>query len=247
MSKKTIVVGEGQIATNCIRLLSESGFSLTHVVSTCPFVTKAANEVGAKSLKQIEELTSIDDFDFLFSIVYLEKIPAKILQKVKTAAINYHDGPLPDISGLNTTSWSILKGREYHGISWHLMTDDIDAGDILSERRFPIDKKDSSLSLNIKCANEALESFDEVLAKLKTNTIKGSAQTGQGIRIKRRDRPKNYGFVSRDMSFDEVDKLVRALDFGPFKNTLCLAKILLGGRVYFMKKTHRFKEQHTKH
>ena len=55
------------------------------------------------------------------------------------------------------------------------MTDDIDAGDILSERRFPIDKKDSSLSLNIKCANEALESFDEVLAKLKTNTIKGSS------------------------------------------------------------------------
>ena len=35
-------------------------------------------------------------------------------------AINFHDGPLPQMAGLNTPVWALLNGEAEHGISWML-------------------------------------------------------------------------------------------------------------------------------
>ena len=78
------------------------------------------------------------EFDHLASIAHLSIIPADALRLVRGVALNFHDGPLPELAGLNVTTWAILRGERTHGVTWHLMTERADEGRILVERRFDI-------------------------------------------------------------------------------------------------------------
>ena len=60
-------------------------------------------------------------------------LPDAVLGQVDTA-INFHDGPLPGYAGLNVTTWALLAGEREHAVTWHLMTADVDAGEIVATR-----------------------------------------------------------------------------------------------------------------
>ncbi|WP_426741257.1 formyltransferase family protein, partial [Pseudomonas aeruginosa] len=91
-----------------------------------------ANSIAyLENIKEFEKNHMDEEFDFLFSIVNSEIIPQKILRLPRYYAINYHNSPLPKYAGLYATSWAILNGETQHGISWHIMNEVIDAGDIL--------------------------------------------------------------------------------------------------------------------
>ena len=66
------------------------------------------------------------------------------------AAINFHDGPLPEYAGLNTPVWALLNGETQHGVTWHLMTREVDRGDILAQRRFDLTDSETALTLNTR-------------------------------------------------------------------------------------------------
>jgi len=62
----------------------------------------------------------------LASIAYLSIIPADALREVRGLAVNFHDGPLPQLAGLNVTSWAILRHEKEHGVTWHALTERAD-------------------------------------------------------------------------------------------------------------------------
>lgn len=242
---KTVVIGEGQLASNCISRLQEAGFQISHIVSQCHTVQTNAQQHGIKVLKDLSQLESVMTetvFDYLFSIIYLEKIPASILSKIKVDAINYHDGKLPDYSGLNTPSWAIINGVRDYGITWHRMTADIDAGEILVDKPITISDDDSSLSLNIKCATAAQEGFIELLDSLKKGNTSGRPQHGQRQLFLRSRRPEDLGFIYPEQSISSVSRLIQGLDYGPYPNPLCLSKVRLGDKVLFIKKANTLVE-----
>ncbi len=76
-------------------------------------------------------------FDYLFSIVNYQVLPGETLAAPRRWAINYHDAPLPRYAGSYATSWALMAGERTHGVTWHLMTEQLDAGDILVQ--YPIE------------------------------------------------------------------------------------------------------------
>lgn len=122
-------------STNSARAhLERLGFDLTYVESTGR---------GQKMPDIAENWTG----DYIFAFRSLLIVPARILERARIAAINFHPGP-PEYPGSGCVNFALYDEAEYYGVTAHIMVEKIDAGAILDVRRFklaPADGVDSVL------------------------------------------------------------------------------------------------------
>jgi methionyl-tRNA formyltransferase len=182
-------------------------------------------------------IKSINDFDtlnfpkidYIFSIVNSSLLPSSFIKFAQKMAINYHDSLLPNYAGLNATSWALLNDEKLHGITWHLINEKVDAGDILVQHSFPIDKSDTALILNLRCYEQAIISFDELLEKLKSRSYVAKPQllTHRHYFSATHLLP-SLGFINwQTMSAQSILRLHRALVLGHYRNNIGCLKIYL--------------------
>ena len=115
----------------------ERGHQICGIISSEELIKNWANEKGIRQIELDSDLLSVlkqQSFDYLFSIVYPHIIPGEILALPCRSAINFHDGPLPRYAGMNVTSWAIINQETTHGVTWHVMSAEVDKGDILKQR-----------------------------------------------------------------------------------------------------------------
>ena len=169
--------------------------------------------------------------DWLLSIANLAVIGPRVLA-LGRAAVNFHDGPLPQYAGLNAPVWAILNGESQHGVSWHLIEGGVDEGDVLESRSFEIAPQDTALTLNTRCFEAAMESFPSVLAQLESGVLQRKSQDLSQRRLfMRNDRPAALGRIDFSQPAEAVVRLVRGLDHGRYWNPLTTAKIACADRV----------------
>jgi len=183
--------------------------------------------VGVTRLDPSENLAGAigaEPFEFLFSIVNHAITPADVLVMPSQGAVNYHDSPLPAYGGFNATAWAILDGAKEHGITWHRMTSNVDAGSVLLQRVFPIGDEDTAFSLSARAGELAVRSFGELLAKLESGGL--TEQPGLPV-TKFHFRSERLGFAALDwnQTVAALSRLVRGLDFGTEDNWMTRAKV----------------------
>jgi len=233
------IIGETNITIQCADIILANNHKLLGLISPSEKIKKwcLTNSIPyIENIKEFEKNHVREQFDFLFSIVNSEILPKEILELLRYKAINYHDSPLPKYAGLHATSWAILNGETQHAVSWHVMDEVIDAGDILKQASFPIDDTDTALSLNLKCYEQAINSFRELVKELATNSITPvkqdlSSRSYYGLNSK----PTNLGFISWDESAENIDSMCRALTFGNYTNQLEVPKIMINGEIFVVK------------
>ncbi len=170
--------------------------------------------------------------DWVLSVANLVMVPAPVLALARQGGVNFHDGPLPRYAGLNAPVWAILNGETRHGITWHMMTDGVDRGDILSQVMFDIDDSDTALTLNTRCFAAAVDSFPGLMAMLEGGAPDRRAQDfAQRSEYGRNARPPAAGRIDFAQAAPGVAALVRALDHGAYANPLTTPKIVAGDRV----------------
>ncbi len=232
-----VFVGRGALLAACADLWSKRGHAVTAVVSTCPeaFRWAAAHTVPV--------LTSGPDlatdlgrvpFDFLFSVVNHAITAPAVLACPRQGAFNYHDSPLPEFAGFNATAWAILRGKNTHGVTWHRMTDTVDGGGIIIQRRFDIADDDTAFTLSAKCSEAGVLGFSALLDQIETGDISESAQKTGGSFNRRSDRP-DVAVLTYDRSAAELQALVRALTFGPEDNWMTTPKLQIGSSFYVIR------------
>ncbi|HAT9729820.1 TPA: amino acid adenylation domain-containing protein [Legionella pneumophila subsp. pneumophila] len=233
------IIGEANITLQCADILLAGGHKLLGIISPSNTIKKwcTANSIAyLENIKEFEKNHMDEEFDFLFSIVNSEIIPQKILRLPRYYAINYHNSPLPKYAGLYATSWAILNGETQHGISWHIMNEVIDAGDILKQPTFPINAQDTAFSLNLKCYEQGIYSFHELVEELSSHTttlVKQNLSYRSYYGLK--NKPANFGFISWEESSESIDRLCRALTFGNYTNQLEVPKIMINKEIYVVK------------
>ncbi|MCD9148349.1 MupA/Atu3671 family FMN-dependent luciferase-like monooxygenase [Pseudophaeobacter flagellatus] len=229
-----VVVGNESLLVGCAEALLDQEHQITAVVSTDRDIRAWAQE---KSLVVLDRPAEIADrvpggFDWLLSIANLQVIPDPVLALARHGAVNFHDGPLPQMAGLNTPNWALITGETQHGITWHMMEGGIDEGDILAQRLFEIDADDTAFSLNSKCYAAAIDSFGEVLEQLAQNALKRQPQDLSQRRYFARDqRPAAGGLLAFSQPSTTLCHLVRGLDFGAYWNPLSCAKLRLDDQI----------------
>ncbi|SFD71796.1 MupA/Atu3671 family FMN-dependent luciferase-like monooxygenase [Roseivivax sediminis] len=227
-----LVWGHDTLTAECGRKLLERGHRIAAVVTRAEAVADWARGAGLTVLAP-GEADGAPDCDWLFSIANLDIIPEAVLARPAKGAINFHDGPLPRHAGLNAPVWALIAGEARHGIAWHLIEGGVDEGDILAARAVDIGPRDTALTLNMKCFEAALASFDGLVAALERGAPERVAQdlsrrTWHG----KAERPEGQGVLDPARLAAELERLARALDYGGYWNPLCVPKLRAGGEVY---------------
>ncbi|MGE3920768.1 MAG: formyltransferase family protein, partial [Gammaproteobacteria bacterium] len=215
----------------CGQVLIDSGYNVALVVTgntkVCEWA-KQKNICVIENLKILEASLADFEFDFLFSIVNYNILSDQLLKKARCLAINFHDAPLPRYAGVHATTWAILAGEKTHGITWHAMNVEVDAGEILEQVLFPIEDSETALSLNLKCYEAAIESLKSLATKLKSYKVVSAAQN-RSLRVLFTWAHifKNNGVLLWHESAEEIDRQIRALKFGNYPNGVASTKLFL--------------------
>ncbi len=228
-----VFIGGQSTLIQCAERFRARGHTIRTVVSNDSNVRAWAKEHGIVCIAPDRDLAARlapEPFDYLFSVAYLAVVHSDVLALPRREAINFHDGLLPEYAGLNVTSWAILNKEREHGVTWHLMSQGVDEGDILKQVRFTIATEETALTLNAKCYEAAIASFDELLMELEDGAARPRRQNPELRRYYARDkRPAAAGSVDWSRPAADIAALVRALDRGPYPNHLTMAKVWLGG------------------
>lgn len=225
-----VIIGNESLLIGCAEAVLAQGHRIASVVSTDSSIRAWARDKDLAVLDSPGEIKA--SFDWLLSIANLRVIPEHVLAQATKGAVNFHDGPLPRYAGLNTPNWALMAGEAQHGITWHVMEGGIDEGDILAQRLFDIAEDETAFSLNSKCYAAAMDSFDEVLAQLTANELQRQPQDLSARSYFGKDhRPAAGAILDFNSSSQALCQLVRALDFGPYWNPLCCAKLQLPDQI----------------
>lgn len=225
---RLVFIGEGSLPIQCAEVALDRGHEIMAVVSNDCQLADWAEQNGIVSFKptsRLEEQLECYTYDYLFSIVNPNILSARVLNTARRYAINYHDSPLPRYAGAHATSWAILAQEDRHGVTWHLMTDEIDAGDILTQKEISLTPDETAFSLNLKCYEAAVRSFDELLAMFTDGQIVPQQQDlRQRTYFALNDRPPAASLISWNTSAAAISALIRSMNFGPYENPLGLPK-----------------------
>lgn len=232
-----MIVGGTSLPIRCAEMIRAAGHEVLTFVTADPDVCSFAREEGIRTidpgLDLSRELT--EPFDHLFSIVNETILRDDVLDLPRGLAINYHDAPLPRYAGTHATSWALMNGETVHGVTWHLISETVDAGDILEQDDVKIDPEDTAFSLNLKCYEAALRSFDRLLQSLSNgNVVRRKQDLQKRTFFPRFKRPPQGGVIDFTQPAKNISTLVRALNFGNQPNPLGCAKIKLDDDFYIV-------------
>ena len=235
---RCVVMGKESLLIQCVDILRQRGHVVQAIITNEESIRQWAAEQAIPVLDDDKSLTDelhAFEFDYFFSITNLSIIPAEVLQQAGTMAINFHDGPLPKYAGLYATSWALMHEEQQHGVTWHTMEVEVDKGDILKQVLFDVTEGETAFTLNVKCYENAITSFAELVDELGQGTVQHQAQNlAEQTYFGKYDRPVAAGTIDWNQTARKIDALVRALDFGSYENPLGRPKLLVGKQVYIV-------------
>lgn len=239
------LIGQDNLVLECAKILRSRSFVIKGIISPSNNVKEWAH---SQKIDCFHSLSEVDwkesSADYLFSTVNNEIIPSTMLERIRILTINYHDAPLPRYAGSNATSWAILNNETMHGITWHVVNERIDGGDILKQVTIPILPGETALSLNMKCFEQAIASFSDLADELLNKSYQRIPQDlSQRTYFARSQKPTSNGWINWHSSAEEIDRLWRATQFGNYRNTFTVAKIVLNDDVFIINKLTVLSEQ----
>jgi methionyl-tRNA formyltransferase len=97
--------------------------------------------------EDIAELLRELDPDLLVSSDWRTWVAPRIYGLAKHGAINIHDALLPRYGGFAPLNWALVNGEREVGVTVHFMNERFDLGDIVLQRRVPVEDDDTVTDL----------------------------------------------------------------------------------------------------
>ncbi|MBE5869557.1 MAG: hypothetical protein E7293_11495 [Lachnospiraceae bacterium] len=150
--------------------------------------------------------------------------PKELLEKQNITVINFHNALLPKYPGRNAPSWAIYYDEKQSGATWHLVSVEVDAGEIIWQKACRIlpDMKAYELTARImELAQEGLEEFFEMLLQGQILTRKQEKSDNRRMFYAKEIPARGRLKMTDDPAY--IYRVLRALDYGkmgPFPATL---------------------------
>ena len=190
-----------------------------------------------------QQLSWISEPTLLISAINPRILPAIVLSNPFLTAINCHQALLPRHPGRNAEMWAIFEGDKETGITWHRLTAEVDSGEILIQKSFPLTEKHTTYLVFQEQIHLAGEAFKELLPGLLNGTVKGWPQPL--IRDRKlhfsRELPAG-GFLNPDWDAKKISAFLRSMDY-QILSVVPKPKLLLDATCFTWKKYRITEEQ----
>lgn len=107
---------------------------------------------------------------------YGKILPEDILNAPKYGSINVHSSLLPRYRGAAPINWAILDGETETGVSIMYMAKELDAGDVILQKRTPIGAEENAQELTMRLAELGAEALSETVTALANGTADRTPQ-----------------------------------------------------------------------
>jgi methionyl-tRNA formyltransferase len=129
--------------------------------SKIPFVAPPSLDIS------IEELLRKQNCDLFIVVDYGKILPQSFLSIPNVMPICLHPSFLPYYRGPAPINWAIINGEKETGVSIFKINKKIDAGEIILQKKVPIDYEDNIFSLTDKLIDEGSNLLIEAIEKIK--------------------------------------------------------------------------------
>ena len=192
--KKIIFMGTPNIAAQHLNILIEKNLNIVGVFTQPPrkknrgmrIVESEVYKIAKKNNLKLYLPTSIDRYaikltkslepDLIIVVAYGIILPAPLLDIPKYGSINVHLSLLPRWRGAAPIEHALLAGDTKSGISIIKISPKLDAGDILMQESFLLDKNIYSDDLTLNLINLGKKTMIQTLPLLFENKIIGKKQ-----------------------------------------------------------------------
>ena len=181
----------------------------------CPNIN---DEVSINWIKKLKP-------EIIFCFGWSQILSKEILNIPIKGAIGFHPSKLPENRGRHPIIWALVLGLRETGSTFFFLKEDVDTGDILSQRIIKIRKNDCARSLYNKISNAALKQLEEFIPNLEKNIINTIPQNLSSSNSWRK-RSEKDGLIDWRMSAESIYNLVRGL-----------SKPYIGAHFYYKKQT----------
>lgn len=239
-----LFMGTPEPATKCLKALIDAGENMVGVVTQPDkpkgrglklSVSPVKELAQQKKLKILQPEKAKDRIfiseirllapELIVVVAYGKILPKEILDIPKHGCFNVHASLLPKYRGAAPIQWAIMNGEKETGISIFKLQESLDTGDVLLQKKVPIDDNDTSTTLSIKLFDEAAKLLIESLKTLKSDNVK---------MIKQNDKEATYaptlkkelGVIDWKQTAKKIYDKIRALDQWPGAYTYYMGKIL---------------------
>ena len=113
--------------------------------------------------------------DLLLTYTFPQKIGQELLALSKLG-INMHPALLPNYRGSNPYFWTIANGETMTGVTFHYLTSEFDAGDIILQEKIPISPKDTCGLVIYRQEEIAATMLEKLLMLIETNQLTSTPQ-----------------------------------------------------------------------
>lgn len=239
-----VFFGSGRFALKSLEALVAGGHKISlvvtqtdkpkgrHLALSSTEVKKKAEELGLKIIQpqnpnSSETINALKEIpaDLYIVISYGHFLKDPLLQLPKLYPLNVHASLLPKYRGAAPINWAIINGEKETGISIIRMTEAMDAGDILLEKKIPIDDKDTSITLEQKLETLAVGALMDAIQLMEKNAEKFTRQDESAV-IFAPKLEKRHGEIDWNKSAAEIARQIRGLIPWPGAYTYHKGKLL---------------------
>ena len=119
--------------------------------------------------KKLLNLLSKKKIRFICLAGFMKILSKKFIKKFSGKIVNIHPSLLPKYKGLNTHQKALKNNEKYSGCTVHYVTDKIDSGKIILQKKVKIKRKDSLNTLTKKVLLEEHKLYPRAISKVFKN------------------------------------------------------------------------------
>lgn len=143
--------------------------------------------------------------------------PPSMTKNENLTIVNFHDSLLPRHRGRNAPAWAIFEQDKVAGVTWHLVTDMVDVGPVLSQVAVPMPPRATAIDLTRQLIDLGIESFRHLLPLLLDGSARAhAALPGDGLEpsYHRGSEKPNGGLPDPAWTADKLEAFERAMNYG---------------------------------
>lgn len=165
------------------------------------------DSVDGKKTKDYELSIKELDLDLILVLGWYYMIPKSTRELAKYGAWGIHASLLPKYAGGAPLNWAIINGEKETGITLFRMEDGVDDGDIIAQRSFRIEQKDTIKQVYEKATIASKIILEKVLSNIEN--IEFIPQDKSKIEIYQQRSPKD-GMIDWHQNAQEIYDFIRA-------------------------------------